>query len=129
MKYMLLIYTEEDKLSERERVDCYEESTEVAHALYAEGKYLAASPLQLTFSAKSVRVRDGKPLVTAGPFAETREALGGYFLVDAENIEEATRIAARLPGARLGTVEVRPIIELSGLPEETADALTGQARL
>lgn len=122
MKYMLLIYAEESALSERERVDCYGESLEVAHALQAEGKYLAASPLQLTSTAKSVRVRGGKAMVTTGPFAETREALGGYFLVEADSDEEAVQIASRLPGAQLGTVEVRPLVELGGMPENLSDA-------
>lgn len=117
MKYMLLIYMEEDALNERERVACYGESAQVAHSLHAEGKYLAAAPLQATSTAKSVRVRDGKPLVTAGPFAETREALGGYFLVDAKDTDEAIRIASRLPGAQVGVVEIRPLIEISGLPD------------
>ena len=62
-------------------------------------------------------MRDGKRLVTDGPFAETREQLGGYFLVDAEDLDEAIAIAARIPGARRGTVEVRPVIEIAGLPD------------
>jgi hypothetical protein len=63
-------------------------------------------------------VRDGKPLVTAGPFAETREQLGGYFLIDAKDLDEAIGIAARIPGARLGTVEIRPVMEIAGLPTD-----------
>jgi hypothetical protein len=63
-------------------------------------------------------VRDGKRLVTDGPFAETREQLGGYYIVDTENLDEAVAVAARIPGARWGTVEVRPILEIPGLPEE-----------
>jgi hypothetical protein len=68
--------------------------------------------------ATSVRVRDGKPLVTDGPFAETREQLGGYFLIDAKDLDEAIGIAARIPGARLGTVEIRPVMEIAGLPTD-----------
>jgi hypothetical protein len=67
-------------------------------------------------AATSVRVRDGKPLITDGPFAETREQLGGYFLVEARDLNEAIKIAARIPGARKGTVEVRPVMEIPGLP-------------
>ena len=67
-------------------------------------------------TATSLRVRDGKRFVTDGPFAETREHLGGYFLVDANDLDEAIGIAARIPGARKGTVEIRPVLEIAGLP-------------
>ena len=116
MKYMLLIYGNECALSETERADCYVESTRLAHEIHSSGQYLAANPLHPTSTATSVRVRDGKRLVTDGPFAETREQLGGYFLVDATNLDEAIAIAARIPMARKGTVEVRPVIEIAGLP-------------
>jgi len=116
MKYMLLIYLGEQSLSEAERQDCYVESTQLAHQLHSNGQYLAANPLHPTSMATSVRVRDGKRLVTDGPFAETREQLGGYFLIDAKNLDEAIAIAGRIPMARKGTVEVRPVIEISGLP-------------
>lgn len=120
MRYMLLIYLDENSLSETERAECYEESTQLAHDLDAKGQYLAAAPLYPTSTATSVKVRDGKRLVTDGPFAETREQLGGYFLVEAPDLDEALRIAARIPGARAGTVEVRPVIEVAGLPENRA---------
>ncbi|MEX5219846.1 MAG: YciI family protein [Nitrospiraceae bacterium] len=116
MKYLLLIYGDEQALNDTERQDCYKESTQLAHELRANGHYLAANPLQPTAMATSVRVRDGKRLVTDGPFAETREQLGGYFLIDAKNLDEALAIAARIPMARKGTVEVRPVLEISGLP-------------
>ncbi len=116
MKYMLLIYGDEHALNDAERQQCYRESTELAHQLHAAGQYLAAAPLHPTSTAASVRVRNGKPLVTDGPFAETREQLGGYFLIDAKNIDEAVAVAARIPLARLGTVEVRPVVEIPGLP-------------
>jgi hypothetical protein len=116
MKYMLLIYHDQQALSESERQDCYKESMELAHDLKSKGQYLSANPLQPTAMATSVRVRDGKRLVTDGPFAETREQLGGYFLIDAKNLDEAIAIAARIPMARKGTVEVRPVIEIPGLP-------------
>jgi len=116
MKYMLLIYSDEQALSETERQDCYVESTQLAHQLHSSGQYLAANPLHPTSMATSVRVREGKRLVTDGPFAETREQLGGYFLIDAKNLDEALAIAARIPMVRKGTVEVRPVIEIAGLP-------------
>ncbi|HLZ35657.1 MAG TPA: YciI family protein [Nitrospira sp.] len=116
MKYMLLIYGDENGLTEVERKDCYVESTQLAHDLHASGQYLAANPLHPTAMATSVKVRDGKRLVTDGPFAETREQLGGYFLIEAKNVDEAIAVAARIPMARKGTVEVRPVIEISGLP-------------
>jgi hypothetical protein len=118
MKYMLLIYLDEQALSEAERQECYVESTQLAQELYSSGQYLAANPLQSTSMATSVRVRDGRRLVTDGPFAETREQLGGYFLIDAKDLDEAIGIAARIPIARKGTVEVRPVIEIPGLPKE-----------
>lgn len=116
MKYMLLIYGDEQALSESERQDCYKESTQLAHDIHANGQYLAANPLHPTAMATSVRVRDGKRLVTDGPFAETREQLGGYFLIEAKNLDEAIAIAARIPMARKGTVEVRPVLDIAGLP-------------
>ena len=116
MKYMLLIYLDEQKLGETERQKCYLESTQLAQELHAGGKYLAASPLHPTFTATSVRVREGKRLVTDGPFAETREQLGGYFLVEARDLDEAIGIAERIPMARAGTVEIRPVIEIPDLP-------------
>jgi hypothetical protein len=116
MKYMLLIYLEEKALSATERQECYAESTQLAQQLSSSGHYVAANPLHPTSMATSVRVRDGKKLVTDGPFAETREQLGGYFLIEANNLDEAIGIAARIPMARKGTVEVRPVIEIPGLP-------------
>jgi hypothetical protein len=116
MKYMLLIYADEQVWTESERQECYGESTEVAHQLQSKGQFLGASPLQPVATATSVRVREGKRLVTDGPFAETREQLGGFFLVDAKNLDEAIEIAGRIPGARKGTVEIRPVVELPNLP-------------
>jgi hypothetical protein len=116
MKYMLLIYIDEQALTDPVRAHCYEESTELTHELSAAGQYLAANPLHPVATATSVRVRDGNPLITDGPFAETREQLGGYFLIDAKDLDEAIGIAARIPGARLGTVEIRPVMEIPGLP-------------
>ena len=84
---------------------------------HAKGQYLGAAPLQPVATATSVRVRDGKRLVMDGPFAETHEQLGGFFLIEAKDLDEAIGIAARVPGARKGTVEVRPVLDLAGLPD------------
>ena len=116
MKYMLLIYMEPDAMNDAEREHCYVESAQVAQDLNSSGQYLAANPLHPTATATSVRVRDGKPFITDGPFAETREQLGGYFLIEAKDLDEAIGIAARIPGARVGTVEIRPVMEVAGLP-------------
>ncbi len=113
---MLLIYIDERALGETERQQCYVESTQLAQEIHSSGQYLAANPLHPTSMATSVRVRDGKRFVTDGPFAETREQLGGYFLVDANDLDQAIGIATRIPMARKGTVEVRPVIEIPGLP-------------
>jgi hypothetical protein len=118
MKYMLLVYLDEQALSETEREHCYVESAELTQQLNSRGQYLDASPLHPISTATSVRVRDGKRLVTDGPFAETREQLGGYYLVDASDLDEAIRIAERVPPARYGTVEIRPVMEISGLPAD-----------
>jgi hypothetical protein len=117
MRYMLLVYLDEQALSETERAECYVESAQLTQELNTSGHYLAAAPLHPTTTATSVRVRDGKPLVTDGPFAETREQLGGYFLINARDLDEAIGIAARIPVARMGTVEIRPVIEIPGLPD------------
>jgi hypothetical protein len=115
MKYMLLIYMNETAMSESEREQCYKDSTDLAHDLTANGQYLSANPLQPVAMATSVRVREGKRLVTDGPFAETREQLGGYFLIDAKDLDAAMNVAARIPAAQKGTVEIRPVIEIPGL--------------
>jgi hypothetical protein len=120
MKYMLLVHHDEEAFSKRsqsERESMMGESVKLANQLHKDGKYLGAAPLHPTAETTCVRVREGKPLVTDGPFAETREQIGGYFLVDCRDREEALEIAARIPGARIGTVEVRPVTEIEGLPE------------
>jgi len=115
MKYMLLIYENEQALDDEIRDHCYDESLQLVDRLQSKGQFLATAPLQPTAAATSVRVRDDKPLVTDGPFAETREQLGGYFLIDVNDLDEAIDIAGRIPGARRGVVEIRPVVELSGL--------------
>src|SRR5678816_2923459 len=99
MKYMLLIYGEERALTDEERQACYKESTALTHDLNAQGMYLGASPLYPTAMATSVRIREGRRLVTDGPFAETREQLGGFFLIDAEDLDQALAIAEQIPMA------------------------------
>jgi hypothetical protein len=116
LKYLLLIYADEQAWTEAERELCYGESTDLAHQLKAKGQYLSASPLQPVATATSVRVREGKRSVTDGPFAETREQLGGFFMVEAKDLDEAISIAGRIPAARKGTVEIRPAIDIPGLP-------------
>lgn len=116
MKYMLLIHHDEqawDKLSDAERQPILGEFRQLAQQLSSSGQYLAGAPLRPTSTATSVRLRNGKRLVTDGPFAETREQLGGYFLIDAKDLDEATGIAARIPTARRGTIEVRPVVEVA----------------
>ena len=118
MKYMLLVYMDEHAMSEQEREHCYVESAQLTQDLNARGQYLSASPLHPVSTATSVRVRDGKRVVTDGPFAETREQLGGYYVIDAKDLDEAMGIAERVPPARFGTIEIRPVMEIGGLPED-----------
>ena len=117
MKYMLLIYGDEAVWTDSEREQCYGESTQLAHQLQSKGLYVSASPLQPIATATSVQVRNGKRLVTDGPFAETREQLGGYFMIEAKDLDEAISIAGHIPGARKGTVEIRPALEIPNLPK------------
>jgi hypothetical protein len=118
MKYMLLVYLDEQVLSETEREECYVKSARLAQEIHSSGQYLDAAPLHPTATATSIRVREGKRVVTDGPFAETREQLGGYYLIDARNLDEAIGIAERIPGARFGTIEIRPVMEIAGLPAD-----------
>lgn len=117
MKYMLLVYLSEDALTETEREQCYKDSAKLTRDLHSTGNYIAASPLQPIATATSVRVRNGKRLVTDGPFAETHEQLGGFYLIDAQNLDEAITIAERIPVVTVGTIEIRPILDIPGLPE------------
>jgi hypothetical protein len=116
MKYLMLICDDEKvwgELSESERKKIYGEYGQFSQAIKTSGNYLGGAQLQPTSTATSVRVRDGKRLVTDGPFAETREQIGGYYLVEAKDLDEALSIAARIPSARLGTIEVRPLVEVA----------------
>jgi hypothetical protein len=114
VKYMLLICRDEpawEKLSVSEQTQVYRDTLKLAEELTASGQYLGGHPLYPSSSATSVRVRDGKRLVTDGPFAETREQLGGYMLIDVKDLDAAIAVAARIPLARTSTVEVRPVRE------------------
>jgi hypothetical protein len=120
MKYMLLCYDDEQywqDAGEAGMAAAMQDVTEIIDDLKAKGELLDCAPLQPATFGANVQVRDGKRQVTDGPFAETREVLGGYYVIDVENLDEAIRIAARHPGARVGTVEIRPVVELPDLPE------------
>ena len=127
MKYTMLIYLDETALSDAQRQQCYEESAQYAQQLNSDGRYLAAVPLHPTSTATSIRMRDDKRMVTDGPFAETREQLGGFFMVEAKDLDEAIDIASRIPAGRWGTVEIRPVVEVTGLPESEGAESEGAA--
>ena len=117
LKYMLLVYLNEQAMTDEQRGHCYVESAQLTQDLHAKGQYVSASPLHPIATATSIRVREGKRLVTDGPFAETREQLGGYYVVEANDLDEAISIAERVPPAKYGTIEIRPVMEITGLPE------------
>ncbi len=117
MNYMLLVYSAESAWTKEEWTQCTRDSAAICHELIAKGQFRSASPLHPLATARSVRVRAGKPVVTTGPFAETTEQLGGYFLIDVADLDEAIAVATQLPGARRGTVEIRPLLPLPGLPD------------
>jgi hypothetical protein len=121
VKYILLIHHDEEsfgKLTEDERQRVYSEYRALREQMKAAGQHVAGDRLHPTSSARHVRVRDGKQVVTSGPFAETREQLGGYFVVDVDDLDEAIAIAARIPSARTGTIEVRQVAE-TAVPSAT----------
>ena len=121
MKYLLLVHHNEEVLGSLSKTDLQqmrEESVRLANDINVTGNYLDAAPLQPVSTAVSLRVREGKRVLTDGPFAETREQLGGYFFIDAGDLDQALDIASRIPGARIGTVEIRPVLEIEGLPTE-----------
>lgn len=120
MKYLLLVHHNEQiltDLGETELGKLRDESVALCNQMHTTDQYLDAAPLHPTSTATCVRVRDGKRIVTDGPYAETREQLGGYFFITASDQDEAVRIATKIPGARIGAVEVRPVLEVEGLPE------------
>ncbi len=116
MRYLCLIYEDEkvwERLPQKEAEAIFGEYWQFTNAIKESGHYVGGNPLQPTSTATTVRVRNGKLSATDGPFAETREQLGGYFLIDARDLNEAIQIAARIPGARLGCIEVRPVMEVT----------------
>lgn len=116
MRYMMLIYGAEDCWTEAERRDCMIESMGLCDQLAAAGKYIDSAPLEPAVTAATLRVRDGRPFVTDGPYAETTEQLGGFYVLDLADLDEAIAVAGRLPPAKKGTVEIRPMATLDGLP-------------
>jgi hypothetical protein len=119
MQYLLMIYRSEAELGKMDAAARKEMTAEYGvftQSIIQSGHFKAGDGLQPTTTATTVRVRDGKTMTTDGPFAETREQLGGFFMIDAANLDEAIDIAGRVPGAKKGTVEVRPVLELQGLP-------------
>jgi hypothetical protein len=128
MKYILLCYDDEQawqRAGASALHDAMSEAVALTHELHARGQYVRASPLHAASTATCVRVRDGKRIITDGPFAETREVLGGFYLLEVETMEEAIAIAARHPGQRFGGVEVRPVLEVHGLPGAQIGAEAG----
>ncbi len=121
MKYMLLIYSTESSWTDDERKACMIKSMGICDELEKQGTYVAASPLHSVTTATSVRVVDGKRQITDGPFAETTEQLGGYYIIDVDNLDEAIAIATRLPPANKGTVEIRPLFDLPKSPQLTTN--------
>jgi hypothetical protein len=113
MQYLLLIYDAEkiwETMPEAERGKNFAEYMKFTQDVKASGNYIAGDALQPVRTATTIRVRDGKTTSTDGPFAETREQLGGYYLIEAKDLDEATKIAARIPSARFGSIEIRPIM-------------------
>jgi hypothetical protein len=120
MKYMLLVYGAENAWTEAERMACMEASVALCHELNSKQQYMGASPLHSVSTATSIRNQNGHKIVTDGPFVETHEQLGGYFLIDVPDLDTAIKIAKRIPGGDRGTVEIRPVFELDTLPKNSA---------
>jgi hypothetical protein len=116
MKYILLMYHAEGAFSESELEQERKNAVATCHELHSRGEYVDASPLQPIATSTSIRVRNDRRSVTDGPFAETKEQLGGYVLIDVDGIDRAIEIAAQFPAARKGTVEIRPLFALENLP-------------
>ena len=117
MKYIVLMYAEEGAWPPEEHRVALQESIDLCHRLNAKGQYVNAAPLHPPSAATCVRVRNGKSIVSDGPYAETKEQLGGFFLIDVDNLDQAIAIAGQIPGSRRGTAEIRPILEVTGLPK------------
>jgi len=123
MRYMLLIYSPESywaSISEQERGKIYQEYLDFTDSIRKSGHHVAGDPLERTTAATTVRLRNGKAVSTDGPFAETREQLGGYYIIQAKDLDEATEIAKRVPSARIGSIEVRPILDMPAKLQQAA---------
>ena len=122
MRYMLLIYDDEkrrEKMSEQERGTMFQQYGEFTESIRKSGAFQAGAPLQPASTATTVRSKSGKTVTTDGPFAETKEQLGGYYIVEAKNVDEAIAIAARIPSVRVGgSIEVRPVMEMGPPPHK-----------
>ena len=116
MKYLVLMYAEDGAWPPEDHKPAIEKSVRICNELHAKGQFLGAAPLHPPSTAACVRVRDGNRTVTDGPYAETKEHLGGYFLIDVGTLDEAIEIAAKIPGSHRGTAEIRPVMEVDGLP-------------
>jgi hypothetical protein len=117
MQYLLLIYDQESqwgKLSEAEQGKMYQEYGDFTQSITKSGHFIGGNQLHPVAKATTVRVRDGKKLITDGPFAETKEQLGGYYMIEAKDLDDAVAIAAKIPSARFGSIEVRPIVARDG---------------
>ncbi len=117
MKYLILMYASAEAWPPEEHQEALSQSIAICHELHQRGQFRGAAPLEPGHTPTQVRVREGKTSVVNGPFVETKEQLGGYFIVEVDSLEEAVAIAARLPGAHRGTAEIRPIMEVAGVPE------------
>jgi hypothetical protein len=109
MKYLCLVYFDEKTFGGMPESPSDKECFAFGDGMRKSGHYVAAEPLEPTKTAKAVRVRNGRVSITDGPFAETKEQLGGFYLIEADDMDEAVRLAAQIPPARVGTIEVRPI--------------------
>ena len=119
MKYICLIYSQEGVWPPDEHRVALDESIQLCHTLNESGKYITAAPLHPVSTATTVQVRNGKTIISDGPFAETKECLSGYFVIDVQNLDEAIAVAARIPGSLRGTTEIRPLVEINNLPQPT----------
>jgi len=122
MQYMLLIYDDEKafgKMTQQERGAIFQQYGQFTEGIRKSGAFVAGAPLQPSSTATTVRGKNGKTVTTDGPFAETREQLGGYYLVEAKNLDEALAIAGRIPSVSVGgAIEVRPIMEMGPPPKK-----------
>jgi hypothetical protein len=130
MRYMLLMYRDEkwwDAKPEQERAAIRQLAVDAAEDLRKRGIFLAGDPLLPTHTATTVRLRSGKAVTTDGPFAETKEQLGGYYFIEARDLNDAIQVASRIPSARLGSVEVRPVVDFAQMEQPHQKGATAKA--